>query len=159
MSAESINRLSELTGISAPTVRHRLAALRPTDTGKPRRYESTQALPLLYGAGDDLNPTTERAALDRARRSEIELRMQEKAQTLVPLELLSTLLAAAFANVRSGLLGQHNTIAAQHPHLPDDVIESIRRHNHDLLQRLAETKFPEHIKAAVLAATDAHPAS
>ena len=51
MSYESISRLSQLTGMTRETVAKRLVNLTPTIDGKAKKYDSREALPLLYGAG------------------------------------------------------------------------------------------------------------
>lgn len=105
MSAETINRLAELTGISAPTIRHRLAALRPSDTGKPRRYESADALPLILGIrdGERLDPQAEKARLDRLRGDELEDRIAERRRELLPAGTFEQALASAFKVVAQAL--------------------------------------------------------
>ena len=68
---------------------------------------------------------------------------------LIPFELEEQIIGAAFAEVRAGLLSQHNTIASQFPEIAPDAIRRILAANRELLARLAETQLPESITGAL----------
>jgi phage terminase Nu1 subunit (DNA packaging protein) len=76
----SINQLSELTGRDRRTIKRRIEALPTDDQG---RYDSTQALPLLYGSKGELDPSQERAKLDQARRELAELEFSKRRGALI----------------------------------------------------------------------------
>ena len=97
------------------------------------------------------------AKIDLAREQAREKRIanDERQGQLIPLELNLLLIGSAFSQIRSGLLGQHNTIASQYPDLAEDVIDGIRRLNHDLLARLAESRLPADFERALDEATRA----
>ena len=77
----SINQLSELTGRDRRTIKRRIEALLTDDQG---RYDSTQALPLLYGSSKgELDPSQERAKLDQARRELAELEFSKRRGALI----------------------------------------------------------------------------
>lgn len=68
---------------------------------------------------------------------------------LIPFDLLDQLLGAAFAELRGGLLSQHNAIAAEFPEIPTDAIRRILAANRDLLARLAQTRLPQPVVGAL----------
>lgn len=147
MSLESVNRLAELTGRDRATVARRLAGLVATPGPKNAQlYESRDALPLLVepatAGADRLSLEQERAALARAQREKTELAIAREQGQLIPIELASRLIGTAFAEVRAGLMSQHNTIAAEFPDLPAATVRRIQDANRELLERLASTPFP-----------------
>ena len=77
----SINHLADLTGRDRRTVKKRIEALQTDEQG---RYDSTQALPLLYGSSKgELDPSQERAKLDQARRELAELEYRKRRGALI----------------------------------------------------------------------------
>lgn len=87
MSLESLSKISELTGMAPRTIKARLARLNPLVEGRVLRYETKEALPLIYRVGIDaeaLNPAVERALLDRERRKALELANGKLEGSLLP---------------------------------------------------------------------------
>ena len=77
----SINHLADLTGRDRRTIKKRVETLSTDDQG---RYDSTQALPLLYGSSKgELDPSQERAKLDQARRELAELEYRKRRGALI----------------------------------------------------------------------------
>lgn len=70
-------------------------------------------------------------------------------ELLIPFDLEERIIAAAFAEIRAGLLSQHNTIASEHPEISPDAINAILAANKDFLTRLAETRLPASIEGAL----------
>jgi len=68
---------------------------------------------------------------------------------LIPFDLMEQLLGSAFADIRAGLLGQHNIIASEYPEIPSDAIRGILSRNKELLASLAQTRIPESITGAL----------
>lgn len=68
---------------------------------------------------------------------------------LIPFDIMEQLLRSAFAEIRSGLLGQHNIIASEYPEIPPDAIRGILSRNKDFLATLAQTRIPESITGAL----------
>lgn len=84
----SMNYLAELTGKDRRAVARRLANL-PTTPGpkNSKQVDSRQALELLYGGmadGANLDPSRERALLDRERRRQLELTNGRLEHELIP---------------------------------------------------------------------------
>lgn len=77
----SITTLSNWTNIHRDTVRRRLAPLLTGERGET--VNSADALPLIYGEGDRLDPSQERARLDRTRRELAELDYNQRKSRLV----------------------------------------------------------------------------
>jgi len=144
----------------------RLRQIQDEDQTLPRSFDSSGRLlgypPKAFGDwlraraarefrvgdfGEVLDPVQERARLDQERRRQLELANQERAGGLIPFELIERMLGSAFAEIKAGLLGQHNTIASEHPEIPPDAIRGILRSNRELLQRLAEVPFPATLSA------------
>lgn len=87
--------LSEIFGGSRAIWKKRIAAgmpvevLQPANAGKPHEFDSIAVHRWLVAQatgrpGGDLDPQQERALLDRARRREVELRLQEREGVLIP---------------------------------------------------------------------------
>jgi hypothetical protein len=77
----TISTLSHWTSIHRDTVRRRLAPLLTGTRGET--VDSTRALPMLYGTDNRLDPTQERARLDKTRRELAELDFAKRQATLV----------------------------------------------------------------------------
>src|SRR5258705_1986186 len=79
LSKVSISDLSALTGCTRETCTKRLRESNITPSGKNGRsqfYDPKLALPIVLGMADDmLSPQRERAALDRAKREQLEGRL------------------------------------------------------------------------------------
>ena len=70
----TVNHLADLTGLDRRTVTRRLSSVPGVLEGDARKWDTREALPILYGAGpeDRLDPAQEKAQLDRARRLAVE---------------------------------------------------------------------------------------
>ena len=82
----SVSYLSEITGVDRRKARARLEPLKPTKQGTAHLYESRDALRLLLADasnGERLDPSRERALLDRARREQIEVENRRRAGELI----------------------------------------------------------------------------
>lgn len=84
----SLNYLSELTGIDRRRVTRLLSDL-PHEPGpnRAKHYDSATALRVLFGGladGDRLDPSAERARLDRARAELSELELSRRRGELIP---------------------------------------------------------------------------
>ena len=98
----SINQISEWTGLDRRTVKKRIEALSTDDQG---RYDSTQALPLLYGSSKgELDPSQERAKLDQARRALAEIEYRKRRGELVSIETVFRVIESASTACREHLL-------------------------------------------------------
>jgi phage terminase Nu1 subunit (DNA packaging protein) len=104
----SINELAELTGRDRRTIKKRLADLPSRRDGRSILFDSGRALSLIYGAtaddGQALDPSQERAALDRARRRLAELQHAEQSRELIPAGNIKAELGKAVHACRSHLL-------------------------------------------------------
>lgn len=85
-----------------------------------------------------------------------ELEYREKSGELIPFDLLNRILSAAFVDIRASLLSQHNTIASQFPEIPPDAIRWILESNRSVLAKLAKTRLPESVGAALDALAEPH---
>ena len=98
----SINQLSELTGRDRRTIKKRVETLSTDEQG---RYDSTQALPLLYGSSKgELDPSQERAKLDLARRELAELEYRKRRGELVSIDTVFRVIESASTSCREHLL-------------------------------------------------------
>lgn len=95
MIIEGIQSLCDLFGGTRPTWKRRIEAGMPclvrraANEGKPHEFDSVAVHHWLVAQatgrpGGDLDPQQERALLDRARRREVELRLQEREGVLIP---------------------------------------------------------------------------
>jgi len=142
-------KMAELTGIAPQTIRKRLKDVEPIKgTAGALLYESTTALPILYGLGTDgdrLDPSQEKAQLDKERRLIAELDRKfkegtmvlvqdvEKTWTDVTIKTKNNLLAVP-AKVSIELVGKSD---------PRQIEEAIKVHVHDALSNLAEGFAPD----------------
>ena len=102
---KSLSELAELTGLGRPRIRSALADLQAVDGTKGAKlYQSHEALPLIFGQASKLNPQEERAALDRARREEVELRLAKQRRELVHVDAVREAFEPEFTKVRRYLL-------------------------------------------------------
>jgi len=82
----STSEIAFLARMKPETVRRKLTAvgLEPVAVDRrSRRWDPRDALPILLGVGDGLNPQAERARLDRARAELAELKLEEERGELV----------------------------------------------------------------------------
>jgi hypothetical protein len=115
MSLQNLDSLSRLTGSAPRTIKRRLAQLTPTKQGRQLMWESRDALPLILcptrGTEDSLDPPTERAALDKARRLEIEQKLAEREKRLIPAELVADHWVRHITIARNRFLGLPSRLA------------------------------------------------
>ena len=120
---QSINQLAALTGIDRRTITKRCESL----TSKPgpnraKLYNSADALRAIYGSADGarLDPQQERAALDKARREQIEVESRRKAGELLEADRVGRIGAAIITNAKAQLLALPSKLAtltdADHQH-------------------------------------------
>ena len=104
----SINQLSELTGRDRRTIKKRIEALPTDDKG---RYDSSQALPLLYGSKGELDPSQERAKLDQVRRELAEIQRDERLGNLIPADVVLDRWSSEASRIRAKLLNLPGRLA------------------------------------------------
>jgi len=88
MSLESISRISELTGKGSRTIKSRLDTLTPVQDGKALKYETKEALPLLYGLDTQgaFDLEQERARLAHHQANNEALKEEVAKKNLIPAE-------------------------------------------------------------------------
>jgi phage terminase Nu1 subunit (DNA packaging protein) len=125
----SVNKIAALTGLDRRTVSRRLEHLTPKPgPNRALLYESRDALPAVYGTGGEgetLNPQLERAALDKARRLDLEQRMAEREGQLLPAELVLELGSRLVAAARSRMLAIPSKVRGRYPDLEPAAIDEI----------------------------------
>lgn len=89
----------------------------------------------------------EAALLDRAKREEIEIRIQEKRASLIPDEVLIDGLADTFAAVKARLLSLPTKLRATRPNLTLEDIGAIETSVRETLTELSDDRFPRSIRA------------
>lgn len=117
MSLESISRLAELTGTSTRTVKRRLETLTPIQDGKALKYESREALALIYqlGSGEEDAPdlSLERAKLARAQRIKIDLETEVLRGNLIPADTVERVWSDLLGAFRARCLAVPSRAALQ----------------------------------------------
>ena len=98
----TIARLAELSGLHRDTVRKRCAKL--IGEGRGATVESSEALALLYGS-ERLDPSAERAMLDRTRREALEMANAKTRRELITLNEVFKILDVAAVTFREDLMG------------------------------------------------------
>lgn len=105
----SISQLATMTGMDRRTVTARLRSLEGDNQGKAGIFfDTAEALPAIYGTGstgEQLDPRTERAKLDHAKRVHQELVNAERRQELISLESVYRVIDGAVTACREGLQG------------------------------------------------------
>jgi len=112
------------------------------DTARLAYIRHLRAMASAHKGDGPLDLVQERAALAAVQRQQIETRLARERDELIPFELVEKMWTAMAGEVKSGLLSQHNVIAAEHPEIPKDVIVRIRELNRGLLTQLAGTRMP-----------------
>ena len=119
----SVSYLSEITGLDRRKARARLESLKPTKKGTAHLYESRDALRLLLADatnGERLDPQQERAALDKARREQVETENRRRAGELLEADAVGRIGAAIIGNAKQQLLALPSKLAtltdADHQH-------------------------------------------
>lgn len=145
---QSINQLSQLTGMDRATITKRLknAPWRP-GAKMAKLYDTTVALPLIYSAGDvsgespeQLSPQREKALLDRERRRIAELERQEREKRLVAVDVVRDDWLAVVGIARSRLLALPSRIAPDLVGQNDmrAVEDRLRAAVHEVLQEMSD---------------------
>ncbi|MCP3850112.1 MAG: hypothetical protein GY694_07755 [Gammaproteobacteria bacterium] len=105
MSLYSISALNELTGIDRRTIKKRLENLTPVIDGSSHKYETKQALPLLYGVDDgEYDLTEERARLAHHQANKTSLEEQVLKGDLIPAEEVLSKWEKMVSNFRAKML-------------------------------------------------------
>lgn len=98
----TVTTLSSWTGLHRDTIRKRLAPLLTGTRGET--VDSVEALPLIFGAGERLDPAQEKAKLDRAKREAAEIDLQLKRREVIRLTDCFKVIDVAAVNFRDHLL-------------------------------------------------------
>ena len=152
----TLNQLEELTGKTHRTIKKRLAESGVeychTD-GNAKFYNPKDALPAIFIAGaapsmelDEngepvtLNPINEKALLDRARRTKIELEIAVIRKTLLPADQLSTILTDALTSIRQKQLSLPHRLAKRLAEVSEEkaIEEILRKELSDSLDALSK---------------------
>ncbi len=148
----SVNQLSELTGLDRRTINRRLKTLKPRKEGRANLYESTEALPLLYGVereGPVLDLSQERAAWAREQRLVAEMKRREIAGELIPAQLVVDLGASLVAAARSKMLAIHSKIRSRYPEIPPDIPDDVEQLIIEALGELGNNGIPKDLQARI----------
>lgn len=98
----TIARLAELSGLHRDTVRKRCAKL--IGEGRGATVESSEALALLHGS-ERLDPSAERAMLDRTRREALEMANAQTRRELISLDDCLKVIDIAATTCREHMMG------------------------------------------------------
>lgn len=143
ITALSISQLAWIARCAQDTAAKKLreARLDPVrEDGRATYYDPRDAIPILLGVGEGLNPAAEKARLDAAKASIAELELEEKRGSLVPRDdQLQAMLALATA-VASRLDGVPPKAAHEVASESDPAVcqEIIARHIREAREDLAE---------------------
>jgi uncharacterized protein YqeY len=110
------NELSELTGKTNATVKKRLAELQYTQQGKKRKYDSAEALSILYEVDKpkgEYDLEQERARLASEQADGTALDNEKKRRSLVSLSDALDAVAAEYAVLRRRLLASPDSASTQ----------------------------------------------
>lgn len=80
---------------------------------------------------------------------EIRMRIEEKKNTLMPVEIVASIVGNMFADIKAKISSHHNTIASVYPELSTDVIHEIQRLNAEALTELSGGSFPDELQDAI----------
>lgn len=147
MSYESISKLASLTGKDRTTIAKRVKDLTFTEKANAKLYESTEALPVIYGLDSqgDLDLTGERARLTFHQANKTELEVAQLRGDLIPREIVIATWQAYSANARAKLLSlptkaAHAAIAATQLH---EIEEVLKEQVYEALAELASDGIPD----------------
>ena len=108
----SINHIADLTGLDRRAVTRRLASIPHVVDGLAKKYDTVIALPLLLGHdAEKLDPSQEKALLDRARREGVETENRKRAGELLEADEVAALWVAQVAIAKGRLLALPSRIA------------------------------------------------
>jgi phage terminase Nu1 subunit (DNA packaging protein) len=110
----SADRISEYTAAGMPVLRRGGSGL----TGKANTYGAIAASEWQRRhRGGGLDAQQERAALDRARRAEVELKLELRRGEVAPVATFEAVMAQHIVAARMAFLGLHARLAQEVPHL------------------------------------------
>jgi hypothetical protein len=150
--------VAEFFCISVPTldtwIRKGCPCIQPGSRGISWQFDLLEIARWKYGGqqddtGDNPEEMAPKDRLDWYRGDRERDAHAKERGMLIPFDLMEQLLGSAFADIRAGLLGQHNVIASEYPEIPPDAIRGILRRNKELLASLAQTRIPESIAGAL----------
>jgi hypothetical protein len=150
--------VAEFFGISVPTLdtwlRKGCPFIQQGNRGISWQFDILEIAKWRYGGQEDVgrdNPEemAPKERLDWYRGDRERDAHAKERGMLIPFDLIEQLLGSAFADIRAGLLGQHNIIASEYPEIPPDAIRGILRRNKELLASLAQTRIPDSITGAL----------
>ena len=125
LSVLSISQLSLVSGKTRETIRKKLdGVLAPLDDGDTRskRYHAPAALGIIFGTGDGLDWTAEKARLACAQADATEMRNAIARGDVLEREKLQARSSLALAALKSSVQGVPSRIRQQAPHIePADV--------------------------------------
>ena len=99
----TVTTLSTWTGIHRDTIRKRLSSILTGERGE--QVDSVDALRLIYGGGESLDPSQERARLDKIRREALEHEVALKRREVIRVEVVNRILDSAATGFREHLMG------------------------------------------------------
>ena len=109
----SINRLAEITGLDRRTIKNKLSGVLPeTDHGETTLVDTRQALPVVLGTGERLDPAQEKAQLDRVRREIAELERARIEGSLTEVSIVNRALTDIGTSLREALLAIPGRVAS-----------------------------------------------
>lgn len=146
MSNLSISKIAELTGKARETVAKRVSELECSIEGKAKLYDTTKALPLIYGAEDNDNARliTQRARLTFHQANVEELREAELRGDLLNANEVKRVWAESIMSTRAKLLAlparlANKAIAATSVR---EIENFVRQEIHAALEELANETHP-----------------
>jgi hypothetical protein len=165
LTSVTLNQLEQLTGISYRTLKKRLVDLDPSfKDGNSIFYDPKEALPLIYKATEEkripfglgfdptgLDPQTEKAKLDKARREKILIETRILKKELIPADQVENTWADIAVAIRSKILGMPTKIAPKVAALKGDVqkIEAELKSNcREICEELSQLDPNEFVKVA-----------
>lgn len=133
------------------TVAKRLVNLVPIIDGKAKTYESTEALPLLYGAGEKgaFDLQEERARLAHHQANMEKIKEDEARAMTIPTDLVIRLCSENNSAARTKLLSVPSQVKTRHSRLEQSVINDIEKYIHDALSELADDGIPSGLQQRV----------
>lgn len=151
MAKTTQQQLADLTGLSQPRISQLLrqgVIAREDEINAANRKIIKHLGDVAAGhqAADGVDRILEAALLDRTKREEIEIRIQEKRGSLIPDELLIDGLADTFAAVKAKLLALPTKLRATRPNLSLDDVGAIETHIRETLSELSDDRFPRSIR-------------
>lgn len=128
LSTLNLSQLSILSGKTRDTVRRKLdGALQPIGgDGRTKLYAAPAALGIIFGTGEGVDLTAERAKLARAQTEAAELRNAVTRGELIEASELMPQITMATTACKSAVQGTPNRFRQQVPHLTAAEVELLR---------------------------------